>query len=161
MAKYLTNSILKFKQLTVNGFTVHDYSSIDFSGVQKLVNNSPVIWFGWYRLENNDNIERVSLEIYSNADYWDMLLVINNKNPLYDTPVDFDTVLGNVDYVVNEYETQVYKKTLPVAVKELLVKNLSDDFTKKVERDRVIRIVKPAYLREFIKSGIDAGVFNA
>jgi len=161
MAKYLTNTILKFNTITIGETVVNDYSSLDFVGIKRFVNSSPAIWFDWYKLENNDNLERVSLDIYSTADYWDILLVINGMNPLYDIPVDFDTVIGNVDYLVNEYETRVYKNNLLPGVRQTLADSLFKVASGKVESDRVIRIVKPGYVHDFLKAGTAAGVFNA
>ena len=157
---YLKNSIVNFDNRTVESYDIEDYFSIDFNKVDDYVKSCPSDWFDWYQLEDNAKLEKVSLDVYGDADYWDILLVINKKLALFDMPYNYDTISHTVDYKVAEYIKEIYKKDLPSSAYNAMVKTLTNKFMTVNETFRIIKIVRPSKIQAFIQGGYEAGLFK-
>ena len=109
---YLKNTLIDYDNRTLGDYSVEDYFSIDFTKVQEYIDSCPSNWFDWHRLENNVNLEKVALDIYDDPDYWDVLLVINQRNPLFEFPFDYDSIVNMTEYKIENYVSDVYGKEL-------------------------------------------------
>lgn len=174
MANYLKNSILKYNRIDMGDYSVPDYGSLNMVAIQQYVNSCDYKWFDWYRMDNNDNLERIALELYGNPDYWDILMVINNKNP-FDVPLDLDAICSTIEYKIAEFESKLTKETdtvntfntkygvVSTKLQPKTYLTFYDELEKiesaKSEKNRTMLIVKPTYITDFIKGGYDKGVF--
>jgi hypothetical protein len=157
---YLKNSIINFDNRENTKYNFEDYFSIDFNKVSDYINSCPKDWFDWYQLQDNSKLEKVSLDIYGDADYWDILLVINKKLALFEMPYDYDAVMNMVDYKIAEYVKEVYKKDIPVNAYNAMLKKLKEKYIAENETYRVIKIVRPSKMQAFIQGGYEAGLFK-
>jgi hypothetical protein len=159
MAGYLTTSLMNFTRRDIDGYNVTDYTSINFTDVHAYVNSLPDSMTDWYQVQNNDKFERIALELYGNADYWDILLVINHRNPLTGLPFDFDTISNLAEDAVEEYEADIYNATLPDAEHIIMYNEYEEQSIIKNELNRVIKIIRPSQINTFLQDGYNQGVF--
>jgi hypothetical protein len=158
---YLKNSILNFDTRPINGYVADDYFTLNFEKINAYVLSCPKDWFDWYQLQDNDKLEKVSLDIYGDADYWDILLVINKKNALFDMPYDYDTLLNMADYKTANYEKEINKnKKLPDVTRAAMLKAYREKAIADNETFRIIKIVRPSKIQAFIQGGYELGYFK-
>ncbi len=158
---YLKNSIINFDNRTINGYSVEDYFTINFVKVNEYVLSCPTDWFDWYQLQDNDKLEKIALDIYGDADYWDILLIINKKNALFDMPYDYDTLLNMADYKTAAYEKDINKsKSLPSVTRIAMVNAFKEKYISDNESFRIIKIVRPSKIQAFVQGGYELGLFK-
>lgn len=158
---YLKNSIINCDNRIIDNYDVEDYFTLDFTKINEYVLSCPSDWFDWYQLQDNDNIEKVSLDIYGDADYWDILIVINKKNALFDMPYDYDTLLNMADYKTAKYEQEINKsKALPSVTRNAMIKAYREKYVSDNETFRIIKIVRPSKIQSFIQGGYEQGYFK-
>lgn len=159
MAGYLTGTLINFTRRTVDGYSVPDYNTRNFTEIKNFINNLPSDVFDYYMVQNNDNIERIALELYNNPDLWDVLLLINNRDPLSFSPFDFDTVVNLSEDKVQEYEANVYNISVPQKEREIMYTQYEKTRVQENESDRIIKIIKPNRIGAFLQSGHELGLF--
>lgn len=158
---YLKNSIINCNNRIIDSYDAEDYFTLDFAKINEYVLSCPSDWFDWYQLQDNDNIEKVSLDIYGDADYWDILIVINKKNALFDMPYDYDTLLNMADYKTAKYEKEINKsKALPDVTRTAMIKAYREKYVSDNETFRIIKIVRPSKIQSFIQGGYEQGYFK-
>jgi hypothetical protein len=168
---YLRNSIIDFDQRVtkitdINGsgalknYDLEDYQTLNLIKVFEYVESCNDNLFTWHQLQNNDKLEKVSLDLYNNPDYWDILLVINRRNPLIELPYDTDTLLEFAARKTENYINDVYGKDISQETLEVLTATYEKKFIEDAEKFRVIRIVKPEKIHDFLQKGYEEGCFN-
>jgi len=80
---------------------VSDYFSKDFAN--RLVFAKLLPYLKKYKVFQNDKLERISFELYQTPDYWDILLMINGFDPLFDMYYDLDYIDNLTTQVIEEY----------------------------------------------------------
>jgi hypothetical protein len=146
---------------TIDTDEIQDYFSFDVKEVIRNIDSINSDYFDWYQLADDDKLERIALEIYGNADYWDILLLINGKDPLMGLPYNFDTLSAFADETVELYNSTVSTfSPLSESHKEYLKGIYEEKYRAENEANRVIRIVKPERLQEFIIMAYDLGYFK-
>lgn len=159
MAQNLTSTLLNFTRKTVGSYNVVDYTSINFFKVREYLDALPPEIFEFYQVDNTDRFERIALELYGNANYWDILMIINKRNPLTGLPFDFDFISNLSEDTILEYEAEIYKKTVPQVERDLMYTEYEKVLFTANEANRIIKIIKPSRLSEFLQNGFDAGIF--
>lgn len=167
---YLKNTLQNYDKLdvrmpdieggnTTETYIITDYTSVDHVKVRQFVDGLSPTMFDWYQLQNNSNLEKVALDLYGNPDYWDILVVINHRNPLFELPYDYDTITSMVENKVAAYASKVYGDELSSRSYDALVENYKTQMVKDAEVFRVIKIVKPSKIYEFLQKGYEQGLF--
>lgn len=170
MATYLTDTVLNFDKLTfkvvdieglgaLENYEISDYTSMDFVKIKAFVSSLPESMFSWYQIQNNVTIEKIALDLYGNADYWDVLLLINSRSPLFEMPYDFDAISVSTEDKVSAYISEVYGSELPANVYSAMYTAFEEKMTSEVEEYRVIKIVKQERIQEFLQRGYEEGLF--
>lgn len=95
----MDNSVVNFKKENIDGFEISDYRSKDFSKFKEIQKDQ----FKSLDVFNNSLIEGISYNIFNNTDYWDLLLLINDKDALFDMVYDFDTIKDIVEESIQSY----------------------------------------------------------
>lgn len=140
-------------------YSVTDYTSVDHSKVRDFIDTLSLDYFDWYQLQNNTNLEKVALDLYGNADYWDIFIIVNHRNPLFEFPYDYDTLVSMAENKVAEYTSKVYGQELSTEAYNALLENYKNELVTDAEKFRVIKIVKPTRVYEFLQKGYEAGLF--
>lgn len=156
---YLKQTIVKFDERTIGKYKVSDFTSVDLSEINTFVDNNPDL-FDWHQLQNNTNIEKVALDLYGDPDFWDILLVINNRQPLTELPYDFDVISNVVDQRIDDYIKEVYIEDLPVLTRETMYNQYLAKQEKLNDEWRVIKIVDPSKINDFMQKGYEEGYFK-
>lgn len=168
---YLKNTLQNFDRLNIKMddienknvseiYSISDYTSLDKVKMNDFINSLDSTMFDWYQLQNNSNLEKVALDLYGNPDYWDILVVVNHRNPLFEFPYDYDTLTNMVESDIADYISNVYGKDLTAKSYNALYDNYKNKMVADAEIWRIIKIVKPSKIYEFIQRGYEAGVFQ-
>jgi hypothetical protein len=170
MAKYLTNTLqsydrrgLPMDDIEGSGakevYSVTDYTSVDHAKIREFVDSLSLNYFDWYQLQNNTNLEKLALDLYGNPDYWDIFIVVNHRNPLFEFPYDYDTLTNMVENKIAEYVDNVYGGELSTESYNALYENYKNELVNDAEKFRIIKIVKPSKIYDFLQKGYEQGLF--
>lgn len=164
----MANSVIDFQQMgsdtgekfEYNGvqYDLEDYTSFDFNKMQEFVKTCTEDFFSWYQAADGDKIEKISHDVYGTTKYWDILILLNDRNPLFDMSYSFDARSEIVEEKLNYYNDNVkslnntrYQELFDEFMHELDVKN---------ELLRAVKIVEPTKITEFIRKGYEMGCFK-
>lgn len=143
------NTLVNFDTVEVDNYIVNDYFSKDIriSDLFTFKEN----FFSIYKVSDDDRIERISFELYGTTDYWDILVMINNMDPLFDMVYKYDIVENNISEKISMYENLIYSHPpLDSDTLEKIKLNTESVTMKENESKRNIYVVKPTKMSEFI-----------
>jgi hypothetical protein len=156
----LKNSVIDFTNRQIENTIVEDYFTFDLKKILDHIASCTLDYFEWYQMDDDDKIERVALELYGNADYWDILLLINGKDALFDMPYNFDTLSSFADEKAKNYVASISAlKTITPEHQAQMAEIYEEKFRKQNEENRLLRVVKPSRMQEFIQSAYESGCF--
>lgn len=152
----MTNSILNYINEELDEFIVPDYFSkkIDVYTVLQEFSEAGTLgeYVVSYRMSDDDKLERISYDIYGTPIYWDLLLQINDKVPLFEMPYSLDTIIDSSEEYWNNYSNLLY---FQAPLNSVVLQALIDEGIEKMkeinEIYRIIYIIKPTKLQEFLK----------
>jgi hypothetical protein len=157
---YLKNSVVDFTDRQVDTYIVEDYFTFDLKKILDHVASCTEDFFEYYQMQDDDKLERVALELYGNANYWDILLLINGKDALFDLPYNFDTLASFAEEKAKSYAVEVSEL---LTLSDAHVAQMQEIYEEKNrvrnEEMRIVRIVKPTRMQEFIQKAYEAGCF--
>lgn len=146
----MKNSILIFEREVIDNISVTDYKTLDLDSLRDLLNNKS--YLKYIELKYNDLIENVSYKYYKNSAYWDLLLVMNNRDALFDMVYNFDTVVDIVDEITENYFRKDYQGKVSEEFilwykenKKIKISNLN-------ENNVILFILKDEILSEVIRN---------
>lgn len=148
----MKNFILNYDQEEVDNYIVSDYFSKKINLYDYLTSSDISDYLSTYEIADNDKIERIAYEIYGVVDYWDILLLLNDLEPLRGLPYDFDTYTTYIDAYIKNYENDIYSNNI---FSETRFDELKKEFYE-VERvltesKRYLKIIKPSKMQSFLK----------
>ena len=150
MAVFMKNSLIKGSYIESDKFSYVDYTEKKYSGILDLPEINSLEYIDYYQLDDNEKIEYISFKLYSNENYWDLLLYINGMTPLFDSPYDFSVLSDNSSKTVDEYISRtgviITQENKQKLIDSLVIKNSS-----KNELHRIIKVIKPSKLQDFLK----------
>ena len=119
-----------------------------------------VKYFGILELSNNTALEKISWQIYKSPDYWDVLLLVNDIDPMYGMPYDYDIVSEGTTAAIDEYATRIYKKRLPDKDRQRLHDALASKDSEANEEHRKIYYIYPDRIYEIRQMLYEQGITN-
>lgn len=152
----MKNTLLKFdtEQVEFDGLGdsnlkyVHDYFSRKITIFDIFGDVEDMLTI--YQMQNNDKLERISYELYGTTDYWDILLMLNDKNPLFETAFDEDLIQQATADTINYYRNYIYFGSLVQSRVDQLVEEYLDRNHDENEKNRYIYVIKPSRINDFI-----------
>lgn len=148
----MTNTLLKFDFEEVGDYIVSDYFSKNIKLFEFITEQIKKEYFISYRLEDNDKIERISYELYGTTDYWDLILLINEREALCGNTYDFETCTANVESYINKYNIDVYSNNnITNKRKEELLQEFYEKYKLRNENNRYLYVIIPSKLQNFLK----------
>lgn len=152
----MTNSILNYELEELDEFIVPDYFSkkIDLYNVLQEFTDAGTLgnYVQAYRIADDDKLERISYDIYSTTSYWDLLLQINDKQPLFEMPYSLDTIIDSSEEYWHNYSNLLYfQAPLQTEVLQVLIDEEIEKMKEQNEAYRIIYVIKPTKLQEFLK----------
>ena len=166
--KFLQNSVLKFDTINIDDISnvtlttdknslnvtpTLDVSFYDRKKIQKIKNiflSMNDAWFSYVLVPQNSSLEKISYELYNSKDYWDILLVLNERMPIFDMYYDYDIISEAGETGIQEYEKKVYRKKILSSVRERLRIKLQENQEKENENLKIIKYIKKDYLYDFL-----------
>ena len=152
----MINTLLTYELEELDEFIVSDYTSkkVDIYNLfQEMKDNGTLADFlEVYRISDDDKLERISYSIYGTADYWDILLQINDRNPLFQMPYNLDTTFDIAEAMWNNYSDNIYfQSPLDSNLLQSLIDEEIERLKEKNEFYRFIYIIKTSKMNEFLK----------
>ena len=152
----MINTLLTYDLEELDEFIVSDYTSrkVDIYNLfQEMKDNGTLSDFlEVYRISDDDKLERISYSIYGTPDYWDILLQINDRNPLFQMPYNLDTTFEIAEARGNNYSDNVYfQSPLDSNLLQSLIDEEIERLKEKNEFYRFIYIIKTSKMNEFLK----------
>ena len=152
----MINTLLTYDLEELDEFIVSDYTSkkVDIYNLfQEMKDNGTLADFlEVYRISDDDKLERISYSIYGTPDYWDILLQINDRNPLFQMPYNLDTTFEIAEAMWNNYSDNVYfQSPLDSNLLQSLIDEEIERLKEKNEFYRFIYIIKTSKMNEFLK----------
>ena len=118
-----------------NAFELDDYTNLaDISEILKEYEEEMLD----YQVSNDERIEVASFNIYESANYWDLLLLINNIRDWRELPVNQDKLDKKLNEVYTEW-LEVFGKFKSEPAKEEKYKELEEAIFLENEKYRNIR----------------------
>ena len=150
----MKNKILNYTRETVGNISVSDYFSkkIDVYSLfyDTEINMNDFVSIS--TLADDDKLERIAFELYGSTDYWDLILMLNDRNPLFDMPYNFDNVTQSVEEYVRYYSNIIYYSS---PLNEIRTQELIEEWKikalEKNEKLRFIYVILPSKMPEFIR----------
>lgn len=133
---------------------VYDYKSLNTDDMLKFIDENPDS-LEIINLDSSYNIETLANKKYSDINFFDLILILNNRQMLLDMPKNNDLLEEEVETLTQNYfsnpETPYQGKTskdLIDAYKEnLLEKKIEENVEK-----QYFTILKPGYKKQFLRS---------
>ena len=127
-----------------NAFELDDYTNLaDISEILKEYEEEMLD----YQVSNDERIEVASFNIYESANYWDLLLLINNIRDWRELPVNQDKLDKKLNEVYTEW-LEVFGKFKSEPAKEEKYKELEEAIFLENEKYRNIRYIKKEKINE-------------
>jgi len=145
----MKNTVLKYDKISSLSFISEDYTSKKMDKIRELKELSDADWVEYIELFDNQTIEQISFILYGSANYWDLLIVINGIDPLFDMSYDFDIlekiaenkVQKYLDNYAGAYKSDTYDRLKSLTLNKEIVQN---------EINRQLKIIKPEKLYDFM-----------
>ncbi len=152
----MTNTILDYTLEELDEFIVPDYFSrkIDLYNLIQEFSEAGILeyYLATYKIADDDKLERISYDIYGTTNYWDLLLQLNDKNPLFEMPYSLDTVIDSSEEYWNNYSNLLY---FQAPLNDIVLQTLIDEEIEKMkeqnEKYRFLYIIKTTKMQEFLK----------
>lgn len=151
----MKNTILKFKSTEVDidlaGFErVQDYhdKKIDIWTIPEVLVSGML---DVYQMEDDDRLERISFHLYGTPDYWDLLSLLNENDPLFDMPYNEEILRDAIEKKVRIQQNFDYSHApLIQSVADDLKKKYTTETLQKNEDTRILTVVKPSRINDFM-----------
>ena len=153
----LTYSVLDFDNIEKDNFICKDYTSKNYRSIFhdiKELDSSDYIQY--IRVNANSLLEEISQRYYYTPRYWDLILLINFQDPIFSMVYDFDLVYDVTHSVLNNYFKRTtddtgYSGAITEDTRKRLYKELESKLIDINDDNRVIKIIKPSMLQNFLK----------
>ena len=118
---YMANFVLNFDTTELDSTGIFDNGItlavpvFDRTRVQKLkslINTVPSSWISTKIVSNNEPLEKISYDLYDSTEYWDVLLLLNERSPLFDMAYDYDVIAEAGETATQTYESEVLNKSI-------------------------------------------------
>ena len=153
----MKNKVMNFDKEELDDFFVSDYFS------KNIFLSDEIEEFGEYlqsyKITDNDKLERISFELYGTTDYWDILLLLNSRDPIFGMPYEYDIVSdSSTNFIENfiEFFESANKPLTPERL-ESLTEYWENQFDKENELKRFIQVVRPSRMGDFLRLLKDKG----
>jgi hypothetical protein len=146
----MTNSQLVFPTEEVGGINIKYFAGDKRTKVYDIPEASDLTFITYIQIIQNQTIESIAYDLYGSTKYWDLLVLLNNRDPLFDMFYSDILMTDFSDEIINSYESNVYKSVIPSKEREELSEFWLEQITTSNDNNRVLKIIKPFKLNEFL-----------
>ena len=143
----------------IKDYQVRDYTSLDLRFIienkelSEFLNDRDNVFF--VNIDNNSLLEEISYRYYNNENYWDIILLINNLDPLFSLPFDFDLIYNLAENITENYFSRdkydPYSGKYTDETKNRLFNILKEKLNKENEINRTIKLLRQERIQDFLK----------
>lgn len=146
----MKNKVLEFEKEELDDFIVSDYFSKPVHLIDDIADFSDFL--ETYRMTDNDKIERISYELYGTTDYWDIIILLNGREALFNMAYDFDMLDESTSFLINFYKANIYSNGILPEERETSLRDEIEDLSDKDnEKYRFIKVPRPARMGDFLR----------
>ena len=150
-----TNLVNSFNIKELTQYSYEDYTEKDIKAISKLAELESDTYIDYYIMQDDEKIETISYELYGTTDYWDILMIINNRDPLFDMSYNFDLLSDSTKINVDNYLNNIYNgpniENVNLDYYNEFVDSYKDEVLEKNEVLRTLKIILPSKIMDFIK----------
>ena len=130
---------------------VSDYFSLELDNIRNLYHNPSLLEY--IKLQFNDLIENIAYKLYNDPKYYDILMLLNQRDMLFDMVYTFDTIKDIVEEETNNYFNEYQGKTSAEFL-ESYKKYKLEEYEKNNEKLNTLLVLKKDVLPEIIRNYI-------
>jgi len=146
----MKNTILNFDKRNLTEFIVSDYTSRNFRPILDLPELQDKTWIDYIVLDDDQKIEQISQTLYGSPDYWDVLMLINGRDPLFDMVYNSDVLSDIAKEIINKFASE-YSGRYKQETFDDLIKAKTKQIEARNEELRTMKIIRPEKIHDFIK----------
>ena len=137
----------------------YDFKSLDYSDLKSFVNSNPEA-FTTVNVDANHSIESVAKTLYGDSNYWDLILLLNNREMIEDMPKSTDILADEVKSKTLNY-FQDYKGNIPTyedsegnqkSLIDLYYESKIKQETESNVQSQTFVVLKPEYKKQFLRT---------
>ena len=128
----------------------YDYNSLDTSAALEYCINNPSSLLK-VNVPAGISVESLAYKLYSDKNYWDLIMILNNKEMLNDMPKTNDLIEIEVEELVNNYFKD-YQGNKSDELIEAYTKQLLENKTTENTESQSFIILNPSYQKQFLRS---------
>lgn len=147
------------------GYSIAEVDRTKIAKIKDFIDKIDDSWIKEMRIANNTTFEKVSYDLYQTPKYWDLLMLLNLRMPLWDMPYDYDVVSEAGDTAIKEFETEVYGKKVTekvmwdgVSTRDRIKNAYQDAATKQNNEFSVVKYVTNTHLYDMINLMYEEGM---
>lgn len=147
----MKNTVLKFKSENIGDIKVRDYFSKNIR-IDNITTIYPELakYFKMGNIVDNGTAEGVTNELYSNVNLWDLILLINNLDPLFGMPYDIDALVSAAEQKMERYLETHPKINISDRRKEEIYEEFFEEIRDQNEKNRRFNLIDPKFLNNVI-----------
>lgn len=136
----------------------YDFKSLSFDDLKSFAESNPDA-FTTVNVDANHSIEGVAKKLYNDTSYWDLILLLNNREMIEGMPKSTDILADEVrsetlNYFQNyqgnipQWDTEEGQKSLI----DLYYENKIEQRTEENVQDQTFTVLKPEYKKQFLRT---------
>lgn len=141
------------ENLSLLNSVVYDYRSINLDEVESFLSSNSVT--KKINVFPNHKIEKIANDQYSDKNYWDLILLLNNREMITEMPKNSDLLQETVETEVSEYfanPNRKYQGNAPSELIEAYKEALLEKRTEENLEKQLFEILDPNYKKQFLRS---------
>lgn len=134
-------------------FNITNYNSMCLNKIKIYLQNIDKANLLYLKVDNDAKIEKICLDYYGNTDYYDLLLIINQREMVFDMAYSNDIILSAIESDIENYRNKVFKdpyKDFSVLSKNNLTNVLYKEYEEKNSKLKYIKVIKADYISTVI-----------
>lgn len=134
-------------------FNITNYNSMCLNKIKIYLQNIDKANLLYLKVDNDAKIEKICLDYYGNTDYYDLLLIINQREMVFDMAYSNDIILSAIESDIENYRNKVFKdpyKDFSVLSKNNLTNVLYKEYEEKNSKLKYIKVINADYISTVI-----------
>lgn len=132
----------------------YDYKSLNTDDITNFINENPQA-LEIINLDSAYNIETLAMKKYNDINFFDLILLLNNRNMVLDMPKNNDLLEEEINTLTQNYFSNPESPYQGNASQELISaykENLLEKKTEENVKKQYFTILKPEYKKQFLRT---------
>ncbi len=147
----------EFDTFTLNSknstFNIKNYNSMCLNKIKTYLQGLSSKYLLYLKVENDSKIEKICTDYYGTDNYCDLILLINQRDMVFDMAYSNDIVLSAIESDIEQYRNKVFKdpyKQFSKTAYDKLYKKLSDEYYNNNNKFKYIKVINSAHISSVI-----------